>query len=160
MHSAPATVVDEHAVMTSQPYAYIAGPLFDDGERWFIDSVEARVAALGFRTFLPHRDNPPKTPDTVRTIYDNDRTAIERCDLIVANLNGIMTDDGTAWELGCVFALRKTGDSAARATSRRAHAAARVARPHRRRFARPGDSPRRIRRRAATGRRRVDAVGP
>lgn len=45
----------------------------------------------------------------MRTIYDNDRTAIERCDVIVANLNGIMTDDGTAWELGYAFALRKYG---------------------------------------------------
>ncbi len=105
----PARRTTRNNGVTSQPYAYIAGPLFDEGERWFIESVEARVASLGFRTFLPHRDNPPKTPDTVRTIYDNDRTAIERCDVIVANLNGIMTDDGTAWELGYAFALRKYG---------------------------------------------------
>jgi len=93
--------------MTTQPYAYVAGPLFDEGERWFIESVDARVAARGFRTFLPHRDNPPKTPDTVRTIFDNDKGAIDRCDVIVANLNGITTDDGTAWELGYAFALGK-----------------------------------------------------
>lgn len=95
--------------MTTQPYAYVAGPLFDEGERWFIESVDARVAARGFRTFLPHRDNPPKTPDTVRTIFDNDKGAIDRCDVIVANLNGITTDDGTAWELGYAFALGKYG---------------------------------------------------
>lgn len=95
--------------MSSQPYAYIAGPLFDEGERWFIESVEARVASLGFRTFLPHRDNPPKTPDTVRTIFENDKGAIDKCDVIVANLNGITTDDGTAWELGYAFAHGKYG---------------------------------------------------
>ena len=96
-------------VVTSQPYAYIAGPLFDEGERWFIESVDARVAALGFRTFLPHRDNPPKTPETVPTIFQNDKGAIDKCDVIVANLNGVMTDDGTAWELGYAYALGKYG---------------------------------------------------
>ena len=96
-------------VVTSQPYAYIAGPLFDEGERWFIESVDARVAALGFRTFLPHRDNPPKTPETVPTIFQNDKGAIDKCDVIVANLNGVMTDDGSAWELGYAYALGKYG---------------------------------------------------
>lgn len=95
--------------MSSKPYVYVAGPLFDEGERWFIESVEARVASLGFRTFLPHRDNPPKTPDTVRTIFENDKGAIDQCDVIVANLNGITTDDGTAWELGYAFANGKYG---------------------------------------------------
>lgn len=93
--------------MTALPYAYIAGPLFDEGERWFIESIEARVASLGFRTFLPHRDNPPKTPATVGTIFRNDKGAIDECNVIVANLNGIITDDGTAWELGYAFALGK-----------------------------------------------------
>jgi len=95
--------------MRMKPYAYIAGPLFDEGERWFIETIETRVAALGFDTFLPHRDNPPKTPATVRTIFGNDKGAIDRCDVIVANLNGITTDDGTAWELGYAFARGKHG---------------------------------------------------
>ena len=30
--------------MTSKPYAYIAGPLFDEGERWFIEKVDRLVA--------------------------------------------------------------------------------------------------------------------
>ena len=39
---------------------YVAGPLFDDGERWWIEKVERVVVESGFATFLPHRDNPPK----------------------------------------------------------------------------------------------------
>ena len=93
--------------MSNQPYAYIAGPLFDEGERWFIESIDALVRDVGFDTFLPHRDNPPKTADNVKFIYENDRSAIDRCDIVVANLNGITTDDGTAWELGYAFALGK-----------------------------------------------------
>lgn len=91
--------------MTARPNCYVAGPLFDDGERWWIERVEETVVAAGFSTFLPHRDNPPKTADTVRTIFDNDRGAIDRCDVVVASLNGLTTDDGTAWELGYAHAL-------------------------------------------------------
>jgi nucleoside 2-deoxyribosyltransferase len=92
-----------------RPYAYIAGPLFTEGERYEVESLDELVRSLGFDTFLPHRDNPPKTEHNVATIFANDKGAIDRCDVIVANLNGIMTDDGTAWELGYAFALGKFG---------------------------------------------------
>jgi nucleoside 2-deoxyribosyltransferase len=92
---------------TSAPLVYVAGPLFDDGERWFIERVEELVVRCGFRTFLPHRDNPPKDESNVGVIFDNDKGAIDRCDLVVANLNGIITDDGTAWEIGYAYALGK-----------------------------------------------------
>ena len=84
--------------------AYVAGPLFDEGERWWIERLDALVAACGFETFLPHRDNPDKTADNVREIYLNDRSAIDRADLVVASLNGLTTDDGTAWEIGYAVA--------------------------------------------------------
>ena len=84
--------------------AYIAGPLFDEGERWWIESVEKLVADAGFETFLPHRDNPPKDQFNVRTIFENDKRGIDECDVVVASLNGVTTDDGTAWELGYAYA--------------------------------------------------------
>lgn len=86
---------------------YIAGPLFDEGERWWIEQVDATVAATGRSTFLPHRDNPPKTADNVREIFDNNCAAIDRAPLIVASLNGVTTDDGTAWEVGYSYAAKK-----------------------------------------------------
>jgi nucleoside 2-deoxyribosyltransferase len=43
----------------------------------------------------------------VQTIFENNRDAIRTSDLVVANLNGITTDDGTAWELGYAAALQK-----------------------------------------------------
>lgn len=88
----------------AEPYAYLAGPLFDEGERWFMEQLDARVVAAGFATFLPQRDNVAKTADTVDQIFDNNRTAIDRADLLVVNLNGLATDDGTAWELGYAYA--------------------------------------------------------
>ena len=93
--------------MADQPLAYLAGPLFDEGERWWIETMEELVAKAGFRTFLPHRDNPPKTADNAREIFLNDKRGIDECALVVANLNGIATDDGTAWELGYAFANGK-----------------------------------------------------
>lgn len=93
---------------TEAPLVYLAGPLFDEGERWFIEQLEALTVACGFRTFLPHRDNPPKTADNVAEIFANDRTGIDEASIVVANLNGVTTDDGTAWEIGYAYAKGKT----------------------------------------------------
>jgi len=94
------------AMPVSSP-VYVAGPLFDEGERWWIEQVEAAVAAVGFDTFLPHRDNPPKTADNVGEIFANNVAAIDAASIVVASLNGVTTDDGTAWEIGYAFANGK-----------------------------------------------------
>ena len=72
-----------------------------------IDPTKPLVAEEGFDTFLPHRDNPPKDESNVRAIFENDKHAIDECDVVVANLNGVITDDGTAWELGYAYARGK-----------------------------------------------------
>ena len=90
--------------MVPQPLAYLAGPLFDDGERWFMEQLEVVVADAGYETFLPHRDNVAKTTETVGQIFATNTAAIDRAALLVVNLNGIMTDDGTAWEVGYAYA--------------------------------------------------------
>lgn len=92
---------------TTTPRAYVAGPLFDEGERWWIEQVDQLVADAGFITFLPHRDNPPKDEFNVRAIFENDKRGIDEADVVVANLNGVTTDDGTAWELGYAYAKGK-----------------------------------------------------
>jgi nucleoside 2-deoxyribosyltransferase len=99
--------MEHNMTVTDRPYAYVAGPLFDEGERWFIEKVDQLVQDAGFDTFLPHRDNPPKTAENVGEIFLNDKGGIDRCQVVVANLNGIMTDDGTAWEMGYAYANNK-----------------------------------------------------
>lgn len=84
---------------------YIAGPLFDEGERWWIEQVDSAVRATGRTTFLPHRDNPAKTVDNVAGIFEANRSALDSCEMVVASLNGVTTDDGTAWEIGYAYAL-------------------------------------------------------
>mgnify|MGYP003838742097 FL=1 len=99
--------MEHNMTVTDRPYAYVAGPLFDEGERWFIEKIDQLVQDAGFDTFLPHRDNPPKTAENVGEIFLNDKAGIDRCQVVVANLNGIMTDDGTAWEMGYAYAHNK-----------------------------------------------------
>jgi nucleoside 2-deoxyribosyltransferase len=99
--------MEHNMTATNRPYAYVAGPLFDEGERWFIEKIDQLVQDAGFETFLPHRDNPPKTAENVGEIFLNDKGGIDRCQVVVANLNGIMTDDGTAWEMGYAYANNK-----------------------------------------------------
>lgn len=78
--------------------------MFDEGERWWLDRLDERVAAAGFDTFLPHRENPARSATNAREVFGRDRDAVDQCDLIVASLNGLTTDDGTAWELGYAYA--------------------------------------------------------
>ena len=89
--------------------AYIAGPLFNEGERWFDEQICARAEAAGFETFLPHRDQPPDSGDKIdpEAIFRWDVQNLERAGLVVANLNGVTSDDGTAWELGYAYARGK-----------------------------------------------------
>jgi nucleoside 2-deoxyribosyltransferase len=92
------------------PHAYIAGPLFNESERWWDEQIEQVASAAGLTTFLPHRDGKEgkiKGPENIYAIFAEDRDAIDRADIVIANLNGITTDDGTAWEMGYAYARGK-----------------------------------------------------
>ena len=89
--------------------AYIAGPLFNEGERWFDEQINDLAEAAGFETFLPHRDVPPELVGErdPEGIFRVDLENLERADVVIANLNGVTSDDGTAWELGYAYARGK-----------------------------------------------------
>jgi len=87
---------------------YIAGPLFNEAERWAQAQIEKWAAEAGWETFLPQRDaGALNSKDDVKRIYLKNREAIENADLVVANLNGTATDEGTAWEVGYAVAKAK-----------------------------------------------------
>jgi nucleoside 2-deoxyribosyltransferase len=91
--------------------AYIAGPLFNEGERWFDEQIEAIASEAGFTTFLPHRDgqeiNMYEGAERIRQIFLLDTREVDKADIVIANLNGITTDDGTAWEIGYAYGKGK-----------------------------------------------------
>lgn len=89
--------------------AYIAGPLFNESERWFDEQIDAVARRAGLDTFLPHRDGNIRMtgPADVPRIFAEDRGGVDGADMVIANLNGVTTDDGTAWEIGYAYAKGK-----------------------------------------------------
>ncbi len=86
-------------------HAYIAGPLFNEGERWFNEQVDALARDMGLTTYLPQRDaGILKSSEDVARVFRADLEELERADVVIATLNGLGVDDGTAWELGYAHA--------------------------------------------------------
>ena len=91
--------------------AYIAGPLFDDHEREYLEKITEIVEDFGFETFLPHRDAGLVTGDFTKDkkikVFDEDMKYLEPADLVVALLTGRDVDSGTAAEIGYAFRAGK-----------------------------------------------------
>ncbi len=87
------------------PYIYIAGPLFDPGERWYLEQIDAICRDLGLYTYLPHRDGGLKAGagTDFAAIFAADLDALERASLVIAVWNGPDVDSGTAWEMGFAY---------------------------------------------------------
>ena len=90
---------------------YFAGPLFTPYERSYIDECAARLRAEGIEVFVPH-ENALALPDTKpATIFTKDWEGLSTADAVVALLDGPMTDDGTACEIGIFYALMQSDAS-------------------------------------------------
>jgi nucleoside 2-deoxyribosyltransferase len=88
--------------------AYVAGPLFSQSERDFDERIAAICEGLGYATFLPHRDAGLQDDSNGEEIFAADLGALERTDVVVANLDGADVDAGTAWEIGYAVARGKS----------------------------------------------------
>jgi len=87
---------------------YIAGPLFSEGERAFNLLIEERCLEAGFKTYLPQRDCIALDDSNEDEVFKCEVEANKSASLLVANLDGIDVDSGTAWEIGYAFAQNKT----------------------------------------------------
>ncbi len=94
--------------------AYIAGPLFNEHEREFLEKIEKVCRKAGLDTFLPHRDveqphlDEPRTASYVRAkIFEQDVAGLTSSDMVVALLDGQDVDSGTCWEMGYGYASGK-----------------------------------------------------
>lgn len=94
----------------SQHEIYIAGPLFNTHERWYLEQIASALEGIGYKTFLPHRDVGLLSSDALldrSRIFRGDLEALERCDACVALLTGADHDSGTCGELGYMYAKGK-----------------------------------------------------
>jgi nucleoside 2-deoxyribosyltransferase len=93
---------------------YIAGPLFSEHERRFLEEIANKVAiTLGLDVqediFLPHRDagdigvHGEGRPE----IFSSDLKSLDDATVVLALLDGSDVDSGTAAELGYAFARNK-----------------------------------------------------
>jgi nucleoside 2-deoxyribosyltransferase len=91
-------------------YIYIAGPLFNSHERWYLERIAEALEAAGHRTFLPHRDAglvDLRRPEAQVRVFHDDIAALDACDMCVALLTGPDQDSGTSAELGYMYARGK-----------------------------------------------------
>lgn len=91
-------------------YIYVAGPLFNTHERWYLEQIADALEQAGHRTFLPHRDAgllELRTPSAQVKVFRDDIAALEACEVCVALLTGPDQDSGTSAELGYMHAQRK-----------------------------------------------------
>ncbi len=91
---------------------YLAGPLFSEAERHFLESTAGRLAHcleidVVDDIFLPHRDAGELGGSLLATrpaIFRSDIEAIDAATVVVAWLDGSDVDSGTATEVGYAYA--------------------------------------------------------
>jgi nucleoside 2-deoxyribosyltransferase len=90
--------------LTEKVSIYLAGPLFSRGEIEWAGYLKREIeSAVGDRVEVlwPFEI----ASGTKKEIFEANLAALRRSPLMVAILDGPMADDGTAWEVGCHFAL-------------------------------------------------------
>lgn len=79
---------------------YLAGPLFSEAERAFLDACARRLREAGFECFVPHEAAAQVEPATPARVFAVDFEALARAHALVAWVDGPQVDDGTACEIG------------------------------------------------------------
>jgi nucleoside 2-deoxyribosyltransferase len=90
---------------------YFAAPLFTPYERAYIDECTARLRAEGHTVFVPHEETLDLADRTPDGIFAKDREGVESAEAMLAVLDGLLVDDGTACEIGIFHALMQTDPS-------------------------------------------------
>ena len=93
----------------NKPKIYMAGPLFNEGDRYTNQVNSDILKEKGFTTFLPQEIVITNNSSYLvkRACFYMDFKAIKECDYLLANCNGIDIDSGTAAEIGLAFGLNK-----------------------------------------------------
>lgn len=88
---------------------YMAGPLFNEGDRYTNQVNSDALRAMGYSTFLPQEIviTDESTALVKAACLYMDLKAIRLCDVVLANCNGIDIDSGTAAEIGLAYGWGK-----------------------------------------------------
>ena len=79
---------------------YLAGPIFSQAERDWLDTLAARLRREGFACFVPHEHLNELAEPTPSAVYALDAQALRASQAVLAWLDGVGVDDGTAAEVG------------------------------------------------------------
>jgi hypothetical protein len=79
---------------------YVAGALFSEAERAWLDGLAARLRSEGFDLFVPHEQFTELTDVTAAEVYRVDAEGVRAANVLLAWLDGPSIDDGTACEIG------------------------------------------------------------
>jgi hypothetical protein len=89
---------------------YLAGPLFSQAERAWLDGLAATLRIAGFDIFVPHEHFDAIAELTPEEVYRVDAGGLRASNALVAWLDGPVIDDGTAAEIGAFAELVASGD--------------------------------------------------
>ena len=89
---------------------YLAGPLFTEAERDWLDRLARRLRDDGFDCFVPHEHFDALAELTPAEVFRVDAGGVRSANVLVAWLDGPVVDDGTACEIGMFAELVAGGD--------------------------------------------------
>ena len=89
---------------------YLAGPLFSEAERAWLDGLAIRLRVEGFEVFVPHENFDELAELTPAEVFRVDAEGVRRANVLLAWLDGPAIDDGTACEIGIFAELVAGGD--------------------------------------------------
>lgn len=86
---------------------FIAAPIFSQAEQEYNIKINEICQNLGFQTFMAQRDVGVVHSECLKDFFLQDLYNLQNADIIVANLDGIDVDSGTAWEIGYAYSTQK-----------------------------------------------------
>jgi nucleoside 2-deoxyribosyltransferase len=89
---------------------YVAGALFSEAERAWLDGLAARLREEGFDCFVPHEQFSELKELTPAEVFRVDAQGVRDANVLLAWLDGPSIDDGTACEIGMFAELVASGD--------------------------------------------------
>ena len=88
---------------------YQAGPLFTDAEKDFHKKLSSELTKAGHSVVWPGALLTDEQISAAgnqggKLIFNSCKDNLDRCDCLVALLDGTQVDDGTSWEIGYAYA--------------------------------------------------------